>query len=380
MKINSLLTCIAVCMALSGLSAQRCDFTGTPMSLLQAPGSTTGRDALPVPVVFHILYRGAADSISDNQILSQLEILNADYNASNADLALADTSWQRLAGSTNMHFCLYAAGGIRRKQVPAEPAPGFSVFYSQQGGDDAVLPEKVLNIWVTMLKRPLLGYANPPHQYPPEELGVVVDYRCLGALGAAVFNQPFHLGRTLTHEIGHFFGLLHVWGNWEEECLEDDGIADTPPQYTALYNCPGPVQGCNADANVGNFMNLTDDACMYMFTRGQATYMRQFIGSVLPEMGQEDVCSTEPTTYMPVSDATLTVYPNPNYGHFVVENRSGQAGRLLVWSVNGQLVVDQPAMEPVTLVEQSGGLAPGYYRVRLETEVGTWEQAVIVLK
>jgi hypothetical protein len=377
MYIKGLLTGTWLLTALAGLSAQRCDFTGAILPSLQVYTPTTGRDILPVPVVFHVLYKNAGENISDNQILSQLDILNADYNAANADLAEADPAWRQLSGSAGLRFCLYAEGGIRRKQIPESPDPGFSVFYSQSGGDDAVLPEKVLNIWITPLKRPLLGFANPPHQYPLAESGVVADYRCVGNLGAALHNQPYHLGRTLTHEIGHYFGLLHVWGNLEMECTEDDGIQDTPPQYTALYDCPAPVSGCNASANTGNFMNFTDDACMYMFTRGQAAYMRQYLTTVLPEMGETPLCTDAPHPYTPAA-ALPGVYPNPNNGHFVVENRSGQPGRLLLYAANGQLLLDIPAATPFTLVEQAASLPAGVYYVRLETVLGASATSVVI--
>jgi hypothetical protein len=373
-----------LCVVQPPLNAQRCIFTDTSLdSIFSGSSVPTGRDFIPVPVVFNVLYEHESENISDNQILSQLEVLNADYAAENPDLQALPAPWRSLAGPTGIRFCLYngpdSEGGIRRRKAePWKYGPAFSIFHEATGGIDGIDPQKVLNIWITQLEKPLLGYANPVHQYLPSESGVVADYRCVGSLGVAFWNQPFHLGRTLTHEIGHYFGLLHVWGNFEEECAEDDGINDTPAQYEALYHCPEQVNGCADEANVANFMNLVDDACMAMFTKGQGARMQAYIAEFLPNLGQYSSCADGQTWYLPVSEEEFWVFPNPNQGNFVVQHTLGETGTLNLYDAAGRLVYSSEINTPNMQISLHQRLANGLYFLALSTTSKTVVTKMII--
>jgi hypothetical protein len=110
---------------------------------------------------------------------------------------------------------------------------------------------------------------------PAEGDGVVITTTAFGTTGTAA--SPFHLGRTLTHEIGHWLNLFHIWGDDDGECTGSDQVDDTPNQGDANVQCPAfPQLSCKNGPNGSMFMNYmdySDDACMFMFTAGQVTRM-----------------------------------------------------------------------------------------------------------
>src|SRR5205085_7351896 len=142
------------------------------------------------------------------------------------------------------------------------------VKYTANGGHDAWNRDQYLNIWVCDLSGKI-GYAQFPGG-PAATDGVVIDYQAFGTLGTA--SIPFHLGRTATHEIGHWLNLRHIWG--DANC-GDDLVADTPTQQTDNGGCPSfPHVTCSNGPNGDMFMNYMDyvnDNCMNMFTAGQST-------------------------------------------------------------------------------------------------------------
>jgi len=240
-----------------------------------------------IPVVVHVVYKEEEENVSLEQIESQIRILNEDFRRLNADTTLTPVVFQHLAGDIELEFCLASfdpqgnpTNGITRT---ATPNSSFShntdnVKYTAAGGKDNWDPDAYLNIWVCNLSGNILGYA----QYPggdPERDGVVIDFESFGDIGTA--KPPFHLGRTGTHEVGHYLNLRHIWGNGG--CGSDDFVADTPVASTANYNgAPCDFPGANS-CIVGtgdlpdmfqNYMDYSDDACMNIFTNGQKERMR----------------------------------------------------------------------------------------------------------
>ena len=145
---------------------------------------------------------------------------------------------------------------------------------ASSGGIAPYQPQKCLNLWVCPLGDGLLGYAQFPGG-PAATDGVVINYKAFGTMGTAA--APFDLGRTATHEVGHYFNLRHIWGD-TEDCSGSDMVADTP-------NCAGPNYGkpsfptvtCNNGPNGDmfvNYMDYVDDGAMFMFTAQQVTRMR----------------------------------------------------------------------------------------------------------
>ncbi len=235
-----------------------------------------------IPVVVHILYfnyNSPEYSISDEQVYSQIEVLNNDFNALNSDISNVPSYFQNLIGTTNIEFVLaekdpsgqYMVSGINRVQTDYIGFYGESMKYSELGGVDAWDTERYLNIWVCNIAEDILGFAQFPGGDPTTD-GVVIDYECFGTFGTATY--PFNKGRTLTHEVGHWLNLRHIWG---DELCGDDLVEDTPTQEDAHFGCPLYQEfSCgnypNGDMYM-NFMDYVDDECMHMFTEGQKNRM-----------------------------------------------------------------------------------------------------------
>lgn len=235
-----------------------------------------------IPVVVHVVYKNAAGNISDAQIQSQIDVLNADYGASNTDLPNVPAPWKSLAGNARIRFKLAkvdpdgkATDGIVRVKTKVD---GFGqddkVKMTAEGGSDAWNRERYLNIWVCDLGSGLLGYAQFPGG-PAETDGVVILNTAFGTTGTA--TAPFDRGRTTTHEAAHFLNLRHIWGD-TEDCTGTDQVADTPRQQLPNYGQPAfPHVSCNNGPNGDMFMNYmdyVDDSSMFMFTSGQVARMR----------------------------------------------------------------------------------------------------------
>ena len=144
---------------------------------------------------------------------------------------------------------------------------------SRRGGVDPWPTDRYLNMWVCNLGEGLLGYAQFPGG-PAKTDGVVVLYSAFGSRGTV--RAPFDQGRTTTHEIGHYLGLRHIWGD-RNDCSGNDFVADTPPARQANMGKPRfPNITCNNGPNGDMFMNYmdyVDDAAMFMFTAGQVARM-----------------------------------------------------------------------------------------------------------
>ena len=225
-----------------------------------------------IPVVFHVVYRTSTENISDAQIQSQLDILNEDFRRLNAD---ADNTWPQ-AADTQIEFCLASfdpqgnpSTGILR--VPTT-VNGFgtndAVKFSSQGGSDAWPRDEYLNFWVCNIGGGILGYAQFPGGSASTD-GVVCGYQYTGNIGTA--TAPFNLGRTATHEVGHWLNLRHIWG--DGACGASDFVDDTPDSDGPNYGCAIGNVACSTVDMVQNYMDYSDDACMNLFTQGQTDRM-----------------------------------------------------------------------------------------------------------
>jgi hypothetical protein len=241
-----------------------------------------------IPVVVHVLYNKSAENIPDEQILSQIQILNEDFRRTNPDNNNTPSIFQGIAADVQIEFKLATLNpsgnpttGIVRKYTSATSfSANDAMKYNSSGGSSAWNPSKYLNIWVCNLSS-YLGYATFPGSSAgkPED-GIVVHYRAFGDIGTNLYTK-YNLGRTATHEVGHYLNLRHIWG--DGGCGVDDGVTDTPLSGGANYNglpCtfPGP-NSCNTGAGdlpdmFQNYMDYSDDACMNLFTNGQKTRMR----------------------------------------------------------------------------------------------------------
>lgn len=247
-----------------------------------------------IPVVVHIVMPDPT-VVTDAQVQSQIDVLNEDYAGLNADSARIPAAFKSRFGKSNIRFCLArrdikgdASNGINRVSSSVISVPGVKdpVKFSCTGGSDAWDPTKYLNIWVCVMPTGFLGYSffasDPLSVIPLNERGFVNSSR---AFGRGIFAQaPFNLGRTATHEIGHFFDLSHIWGptncDGSENCTDDDGISDTPKQLKCTYGSPAAdsviIDACTTTAPGimwMNYMDYVDDRAMVMYTPQQYSRM-----------------------------------------------------------------------------------------------------------
>jgi hypothetical protein len=243
---------------------------------------TSGRsEVATIPVVVHVVHHTDEQDISDEQIASQIDVLNRDYRAANADIAGVPEVWRDLVGDVLVHFELATTDPVGSPTDGIVRTPTHVSFFtdddvvkfSARGGSDAWPTASYLNIWVCPMLD-LLGYAQFPGG-PTETDGVVIDFTAFGTIGTAA--EPFHLGRTATHEIGHWLNLYHIWGDDGLGCAGSDLVDDTPNQAGPNTGVPTfPKASCGNEPNGDmfvNFLDYTDDAGMAMFTSGQVLRM-----------------------------------------------------------------------------------------------------------
>jgi hypothetical protein len=222
-----------------------------------------------IPVVVNVLYRTAAENISDAQIQSQIDILNKDFTATNTDFANTPSIFAGVAANVGITFELKQI--IRKSTTKTSWGTTDTMKNAKRGGIAATSPTTNLNLWVCTIGGGILGYAQFPGGSSSTD-GVAIDSKYVGLSGTA--NYPYNLGRTATHEVGHWMNLRHIWG--DANC-GSDLVSDTPthneanygvPAYPHLSTCTGtPVE------MTMNYMDYTDDRGMFMFSNGQKSRM-----------------------------------------------------------------------------------------------------------
>jgi hypothetical protein len=299
----------------------------------QARSSTP---VITIPVVVHVVYMNAAENISDQQIYSQIAVMNADYNRLNADTINTPSVFDSIAANIGIEFCLASVdpngnptNGITRT---SSTGGSFGAFFqpftedvksSASGGIDPWPTDQYLNIWVCKLFTGLLGYAQFPGGNPATD-GVAITYTAFGTIGAV--TAPSTLGRTATHEIGHWLGLRHIWGD-DQDCSGSDSIPDTPNvSVAASSDCQVNLNSCsNEDPYWGtvdppdmvqNYMDYSHDSCMNMFTLGQKARMLSYLfsdpsrSSLFTSQGGCNPLGMQEASH----DRFFNVYPSPASG------------------------------------------------------------------
>lgn len=311
-----------------------------------------------IPVVFHIVLTEAqiiamGDTAEiKKRIAAQMDVINRDFNAQNADSSAIPDGFKGLYGNTGIKFGLahtapdgsategYEIITTNRNGFNLEggwgSGFGFSgVKYISGGGANAWDVESYLNIWViNPLEKAaptnILGLAVPQYLttgntgVSPVEQGIVIHYLVLGDNSTVTgrYLVGSDLGRTLTHEIGHYFELLHPWGDDEGKCPnnggDDDGIADTPPQAYPSRGCNSYplIDGCSrAEPGIMymNYMDYSDDNCLLMFTHQQVERMRLSMQPTAAtySLTQQPWLLEYPDVNVPIADNKITLYPNP---------------------------------------------------------------------
>ncbi|MEP6677415.1 MAG: M43 family zinc metalloprotease [Ferruginibacter sp.] len=365
---------------------------------LHAPSAsrdTAANELIMIPVVVHILYKSSDQNISDAQVKSQIDVLNKDYRRLNADTVNTPAVFKTFAGDVHIKFCLAQVdpdsrrtNGIVRRHTNSDYFEADDAMkYSAQGGDNAWDSKKYLNIWICNLGSRLLGYAAPPGG-PAERDGVTINFDAFGTVGN--LRPVFNKGRTATHEIAHWLGVKHIWG--DDNC-GDDGVDDTPKQQYYNYYCPAfpHVSPCSPNGNGDmfmNFMDFTDDACMNEFTNGQKRRMRALFATGGPRNSflSASACDSSQAQGGPIGDDgsadkgtdvkpvdPVKVYPNPTADMISITCKTAETivGKTLnVYNMMGTLVLTQQlktAENKISLRQ----LPQGAYIIRIDTDKKT---------
>lgn len=224
---------------------------------------------LEIPVVVNVLYKTTAENISLAQIQSQIDVLNKDFNATNSDYNTANNPYSSVRANVGIRFVLDQV--IRKSTTKTSWGTNDAMKKATQGGLNPTSPTTKLNIWVCTIGGGILGYAQFPGGASATD-GVVLDGKYTGTTGTATY--PFNLGRTATHEVGHWMNLRHIWG---DATCGSDLVSDTPTHNTANYGVPavGHRSTCSGTPleMYMNYMDYTDDRGMYMFSNGQKSRM-----------------------------------------------------------------------------------------------------------
>ena len=269
---------------------------------LTNPSGTT--EIITIPVVIHIIHNGEAiglaPNINDAQAISQITVMNEDYRK-----MIGSRGYNEHADGADVEieFCLAQkdpegnpTNGIDRQNLGQDSwsTSGINATVKPQTIWD---PTKYLNMWtVNFSDSTLLGYAQFPNNSGLDGIdaynggadtdGVVSNYNAFGSMdhdtnGDFIMNPTYQYGRTMTHEVGHWLGLRHTWGDvWssgpppdpdDESCNVDDFCVDTPNSGRPQFGCPTGADTCPDEGvdMIENYMDYTDDPCMNIFTQDQ---------------------------------------------------------------------------------------------------------------
>jgi uncharacterized repeat protein (TIGR03803 family) len=286
-----------------------------------------------IPVVVHVIYNTAQQNISDAQIQSQIAVLNEDFQALNTDKSLTPSLFSGLIGDFQIQFVLASSDpncnsttGIERKSSSITSwGQTDNCKFAANGGFNAWNSQKYLNLWVCNIGvvpgvGEVLGYAQFPGG-PSATDGVVVSPNFFGSSSKGTgfyLSSPFDKGRTLTHEVGHWLNLNHIWGDDGSDCTGSDNVTDTPNQASYNGGCPSyPHASCSNTSDMFmNYMDYTDDACMFMFSNGQKDRGRATFEpgggretfAVTDITGLASVCSNQTSVAYSVANNPGTVY------------------------------------------------------------------------
>ncbi|QIY91173.1 zinc metalloprotease [Chryseobacterium gallinarum] len=244
-------------------------------------GKVLADGSVEIPVIVNVIYKSSAENVSDARIAEQIAVLNADYSGTNSDASKIPSEFLPVSsGDTKVKFRL--VNTVRKSTTKTSWSTNDDMKKASKGGIDATNPSNYLNIWVvgkmTSQGRTILGYATFPESAGLWNDGVVIGAPYFGKTGA---SSPFNLGRTATHEVGHYLNLRHIWG--DANC-GNDLVSDTPTQTTANYGKPtyplyNTCSGVQRSVMFMNYMDYVDDGAMFMFSAGQKTRMQSVVAS-----------------------------------------------------------------------------------------------------
>lgn len=382
------------------------------------PQARTTGGPYQVKVIFHIVLDtakiqqlGGAAGIQ-TRVQSQLQALNADFNAENPDSVKIPAPFKPLYGNMNIRF----VAADKKPDGSTHPTPGYEIKYTTKPGFDVMSgttgstyacsdakyatsgglaawdPDKYYNIWIVNITPLGVGgvATPPPHPpfniFPTAEQGAVITYGAFGkrtSPGQYFLTPGAEAGRTLVHETGHFFNLFHIWGS-TADCSDDDGITDTPPQADLTpQNCPAfpKLDACSPSGNGVMFMNHMDyscDTCRTMFSKGQVA---QSQAELVPGGLRYTLVSGNATAagQLSIRDNDVLLYPNPAARTTTLSFRTATLPRSVqVRNSVGQVVADLPVDGRKELTIDVSSFSKGIYLVQSHFFEGTLTHKLVV--
>jgi hypothetical protein len=350
------------------------------------------RNIITIPVVVHVIYKTTAQNVSDAQIQSQIDALNKDFRLFNTDSLDDSHPFWSITADSQIEFCLAQrdpqgnpTNGITRTQTSVTSFNGDeSEKFTASGGKDGWNSQKYLNIWVCNLGGDLLGYATFPSDLSvfPTYDGVVINYTAFGTMGTAV--SPNNKGRTGTHEVGHWLNLFHIWG---DDACGDDLVADTEVAFESNYFCPSFPHNPNSTCGSSqfgemymNYMDYVDDACMVMFTFGQANRMRAALAG--PRVGLLTSNGCEPTTNSlnEISNNTFNISPNPSESFVLVQSQTNNTVDVSILNILGEKVKSLGKIDTFPFEINIKDLPNGTYFINFKEEGKLTTEKIIISK
>ena len=417
------------------LEAQRASLQGIADNyiLQQSTGALNKTTTVSaVPIIFHIIVDsaqfvnlgGTAGIIK--RCDSQIAVLNRDFNKQNSDSTLIPSGWKSLYGNSGIHF------GLARKDPGGVCSPGYEVkiiagtslttvgfsnmnqaFPEAKATGTGLLAwdiTKYYNVWCinfTGSASSLLGITVPLSNGASGQVGVCILYNSLGKTtsGAGSFPASYNLGRTLTHETGHFFEIWHPWGDdgglcpWPSSGGYDDGLSDTPPESDAVYGNPAYTitggtynDGCKMNGATNtqpigiaclSFMDYTNDNAMHLFTTMQAATMAAQVA-----VGGENYSLTQnpnlllcPTSVAATEvNSDLNIYPNPTTGQLTISfNSSVETLKdIVVINLVGQQVMTVNGQGKDYYSLDLSGMSKGLYFVKCNFASGSVTRKILL--
>lgn len=309
---------------------------------------------LRIPVVIHIvLPEELQHNVSDQDVHNQIKALNRDFRKKNYNWNLIEERYHELVADTKIEFVLSCkddtgqeASGIVRKITSLQNI-GIqnALYFTNEGGSDAWPTNHYLNIWVCDMPKEILGFATAPQESEILKDGIVINHSYFNINRA---TPRYDMGRTLVHEVGHYLGLNHPWGNMQDECIEDDGLDDTPLQSGPHYDCTDDHLMCSEDeVFYGNFMDYSPDCCLAMFTKQQAMLMRSNLINLRSGLLENEM-ECQPV----VTEAfDINIYPNPSFGHCTISWEEKNIKNISVYNNQGQQLNQIDLLAPNEQVE-----------------------------
>lgn len=356
-----------------------------------------------IPVVVHVVYKKTQENIDDSVILDQIRVLNEDYNRLNADSVNLRNEFLPYVGNAKIEFRLAEfdpngnpTTGITRTQTTLnsffEMGSGLAekVKSTADGGIDPWNQSRYLNIWVCNMalmfgtnEIPMvLGYATPPADLPNWPAGstggmsdgVVIQYQVFGTNNPTPLSggTPFVVkGRTVTHEVGHYLGLRHIWG--DGDCTQEDGIDDTPNAdaqsetdcIKTKNTCVDAIDGVDLPDLVENFMDYSAEDCQNTFTKGQVELMR----AVIENNRWDLVNDNNALSAKAVEMIATSLYPNPANNTITLVSEKSLNAHLTVFDGNGKEVLTSK-INGMKAVLDISSLENGIYHLQIENMGG----------